>query len=145
MLRSVGRIVWVAIAFMIAVIAGIAALGLIGLERVTAAIHSEPQSTGELGHWADIAYLVIGASQWTTVLSIVPALLAIVVGELARIRTLIYWVAAGGLAAVATPVLNGFATSQSNLVLPPVAMLQILATAGFAAGVVYWALAGRRS
>jgi hypothetical protein len=144
-LKGIGRIVWSAIAFVLAVVAGIAVLGLAGLERLTAAMHEGREAPSELGQWVDLANLVLGLGEWGAALSVVPALLAVVVGELARIRSLVYWVAAGGVAAVAAPVLNGIATSSTETVLPAVALLQLLATAGSAAGVVYWALAGRSS
>lgn len=146
MVRSIGRIVWVVIAFVLAVAAGLAVLGLVGLERMTAAMQGQPQEAGDLGLWLDLANAVWGLGQWGAALSIVPALLAVLIGEIARIRSLVYWVAAGGLAAVAVPVLSGLAASPAaELALPATTLLQILATAGFAAGVVYWALAGRRS
>ncbi|MFO1169992.1 MAG: hypothetical protein U1E49_03395 [Hyphomicrobiaceae bacterium] len=146
MARSIGRVVWVAIAFVFAVLSGLAVFGFVGLERVTAAMQGQPQEAGELGQWVDIANAAWGIGQWGAALSIVPALVAVLIGELAHIRSLVYWVAAGGMAAVAVPVLDGLATSSATeLALPATTLLQLLATAGFAAGVVYWALAGRRS
>ncbi len=146
MARSIGRVVWVAIAFVLAVLSGLAVFGFVGLERVTAAMQGQPQEAGELGQWVDVANAVWGIGQWGAALSIVPALVAVLIGELARLRSLVYWVAAGGLAAIAAPVLNGLATSPAaDLALPATTLMQILATAGFAAGVIYWALAGRRS
>ena len=144
-LKGIGRIIWVAIALILAVVAGIAVLGLVGLERITAAMHGPPATSGELGRWVDMATLLFGLTQWGAALSVVPAILAVVIGEVARIRSLVYWVAAGGMAAVVVPVLNGLADAAHEIVLPEAALLQILATAGFAAGVVYWALAGRSS
>jgi hypothetical protein len=145
-LRGLGRIVWVAVAFVLAVVAGIAVLGLVGLERVTAAMQGSAPNGDELGQWLDLVSAGLGLSEWVAALSAAPALLAVLIGELGHIRSLVYWVAAGGLAAVAVPVLNGLAASASpDLALPASGLLQILATAGFAAGVVYWALAGRRS
>jgi hypothetical protein len=143
-LRGIGRIVWVAVAFVLAVASGLVVLALVGLERITAALNGRPDSPSGLDQWVDLANLVYGLTLWGAALSIVPALLAIVIGELARIRSLVYWVGAGGLAAVAAPVANELATS-ADVILPAVAILQLMATAGFAAGVVYWTLAGRSS
>lgn len=145
MLRSIGRIVWVATAFVLAVLAGIAVLGLVGLERATAVMQGRP-GTGDLGSWLELAGWAFGLTEWAAALSVVPALLAVLIGEIGHIRSLVYWVVAGGLAAVAVPILNGMALSaSSDFALPANSLMQILATAGFAAGVVYWALAGRRS
>jgi hypothetical protein len=145
MVRSIGRIIWVAIALALAAIAGVVVLGLVGLERVTAAMHEAPEASSEFMQWMDMAGLLFGLSQWGMTLSVVPAILVVVVGELAHIRSLVYWVAAGGGAVVAAPVLNGLAASAPEMAVPGTALLPILATAGFAAGVVYWVLAGRSS
>ena len=145
MVRSLGRIIWVVIALALAGIAGVVVLGLVGLERVTAAMHEAPEASSEIMHWMDMAGLLFGLSQWGMALSVVPAILVVVVGEFGRIRSLVYWVAAGGGAAAAAPVLNGLADAAPEMAIPGTALLPILATAGFAAGVVYWALAGRSS
>ena len=73
----------------------------------------------------------------------VPALLAVIVGEVARIRSALYWVPAGGLAIAAAPFLLRLSSPATTGALPSTALLQLLATAGFAAGLVYWLLAGR--
>ena len=145
MIRSLGRIIWVVIAFVLAVLAGIVVLGFVGLERLTAATAGQTEASGTLGHWLNLAEVAMGLTQWGAALSILPAILAVVIGELGRIRTLVYWVAAGGLAAVAVPIMEGLAASSPEVALPATQLLQILATAGFAAGIAYWALAGRSS
>lgn len=144
MIRSLGRIIWVVIAFVLAVIAGIVVLGFVGLERLTAATTGGTEVASTLEQWLSLADGFVGLTQWGAALSIVPAILTVVVGELGRIRSLVYWVAAGGVAAVAVPLVQGMADT-SEVLLPAAQLLQILATAGFAAGVVYWALAGRTS
>lgn len=145
MIRSLGRIIWVVIAFVLAVIAGVVVLGFVGLERLTAATAGEAETASTLGQLLNLAEVAMGLTQWGAALSIVPAILAVVVGELARIRSLVYWVATGGIAAVAVPVIQGLAAASPEVALPATQLLQILATAGFAAGVAYWALAGRSS
>lgn len=145
MIRSLGRIIWVVIAFVLAVVAGIVALGFVGLERLTAATAGQAETASTLDQWLNMAEVALGLTQWGAALSIVPAILAVVIGELARIRSLVYWVAAGGVAAVAVPILQGLAAGSPEVALPATELLQILATAGFAAGVAYWALAGRSS
>ncbi|MEZ5922791.1 MAG: hypothetical protein R3D57_00230 [Hyphomicrobiaceae bacterium] len=144
MVRSIGRVIWVALALVIAVLAGAVVLGFVGLERFTAAMHdAEPSSP--LNQWMDLADVLLRVTEWGAALSILPAVVAVVIGELARIRSLVYWVAAGGVAAVAMPILHGLAAPDPSLAVPATALMQILATAGFAAGIVYWALAGRSS
>ncbi|MEZ5775242.1 MAG: hypothetical protein R3D33_11220 [Hyphomicrobiaceae bacterium] len=141
MLSTIGRMIWVAIAFLVA--AGVAAFVVVtlGAERLAEEVHR--QSTGgDIDLWLGYADQVMGIFDIVTALSLVPGLVAVVVGEVARLRSLLYWTVAGGVALVAVPVIGRLA-SEGNAVLPPTTLLQVLATAGFAAGFVYWALAGR--
>jgi hypothetical protein len=80
----------------------------------------------------------------TSALALLPALAIVLIGELARIRSVLYYVVGGGVALALLPLLAG-------LGMPPAAerpasvVWQVLATAGFAGGFVYWLLAGRRA
>jgi hypothetical protein len=123
----------------------VAVPGLVRLARVTAGMTASPETASEPGCSVAGAERRPGLPPWGAALSVVPAILAVVVGELARIRSLAYWVPAGGVAAVAVPVLNGLAAGSQEMAVPGTVVLQTLATAGFAAGVAYWALAGRSS
>ena len=77
-------------------------------------------------------------------LSILPALLVIFVGEIARIRSAVFYVAGGGAALAAVPLLARVQQS-GTLVLPEHAVWQVFATAGFVGGFVYWLIAGRNA
>jgi hypothetical protein len=77
------------------------------------------------------------------VLTLAPAVIAILVGELARIRSLLYYVLAGGAAAAAMPLIAALPETDGATYNAP--YFTIMATAGFAAGLVYWLLAGRRA
>jgi hypothetical protein len=140
MLRTIGRMIWVAISFVIATAAALLVLVTLGMERVTQA--SAGASDGGLDVWLGYFDQIQGAWAILSMVSIVPAVLAVIVGEVARIRTAAYWVPAGGAALAAVPFLARF-SDGAGLALPPAALLQVLATAGFAAGLAYWALAGR--
>lgn len=143
MLRTIGRMIWVAISFLIAGLAAIAVLVTLGMERVTQA--TADASGGELGDldiWLGYIDQIQGAYALLSMLSIVPAVLVVTVGEVARIRSAVYWVPAGGAALAAVPFLMRLSEGAATA-LPPAALLQVLATAGFAAGLVYWLLAGR--
>ncbi|MCK9911764.1 hypothetical protein MXD81_21595, partial [Microbacteriaceae bacterium K1510] len=70
-------------------------------------------------------------------ITVIPALLMVIVGEIARIRSIIYYVAGGGLALAAIPLLARY--GQDGSVSAPEAIVwQVFATAGFAGGFVYW-------
>ena len=75
-------------------------------------------------------------------LTLVPAVLLVVVGEVARIRSAIYWVLGGGASLACVPFLTSLLAGEA-VALPTQTLLQILATSGFAGGLAYWALAGR--
>jgi hypothetical protein len=66
------------------------------------------------------------------------------VGEIARIRSALYYVIGGGIALAVVPLLTRVNQPMTVLELSPV-VWQVLATAGFAGGFVYWLLAGRNA
>jgi len=84
------------------------------------------------------AVLFIGAV--TPALTALPALAAIVLGEVLHIRSFLYYVVAGGLALAAIPLLVGGGEGGA---LPAADYMTIFASAGFAGGAVYWLIAGR--
>ena len=67
-----------------------------------------------------------------------------IVGEVARIRGALYYVVGGGIALAVVPCLTRIGKPVGVLELSPV-VWQVLATAGFAGGFVYWLLAGRNA
>jgi hypothetical protein len=111
------------------------------LERITGALQG--QRSGD-------DFLIVAYNLWgqglllATGLTLIPALFVVIVGEIARIRTLIYYVVGGGLALAAMPVLARMSES-GNVVIPETTVLQFFATAGFAGGFVYWLIAGRNA
>ncbi len=139
--RTVGRLILVPIAFLLAAIASVAVALSLGLERLTHAMAGSPDGPERIEAYLDIVVSGIGLMAGV---SIVPALAVVVVGEVAGIRSWLYYVIGGGLALASIPFLAGL-TQGTDGTLPPAALWQVLATAGFAGGLVYWALAGRRA
>lgn len=135
------RIIVVPVAFVISALFAGVVLVTLGMERITHAFHGElidePQSVMAMFD------LVIEGALLASGLTIVPAFLIILIGEVARIRSSLYYIIGGGVALVAVPVLAHF--GSAGLVLPGPTVWQVLATAGFAGGFVYWLLAGRRA
>ena len=77
--------------------------------------------------------------------TLLPALLLVIVGEVARIRSAFYYVVGGGVALAVVPLLTRIGQPDARVLeLSPV-VWQVLATAGFAGGFVYWLLAGRNA
>jgi hypothetical protein len=139
-MRVLGRMVWVPLAFVLAAMLAAFVLITLGYERLTHAFAGKGQSADGLFELFDLfrqgAALASG-------LTLVPALALVIIGEVARIRSAIYYVIGGGLALAAVPVLaKGVA---GTMAMPPAAVWQVFATAGFAGGWAYWMLAGRNS
>lgn len=143
MWRIVGRLVLVPLAFTVAALIAAFVLFTLGAERLVQELHLE--RVGEEGGITDLYVLwrqvaLIGSI--ASALTIVPGILVVIVGEVARIRSSIFYVLGGGAALGAIPLLTQIA-GTGNVTLPSTTILQIFATAGFASGLVYWLIAGR--
>lgn len=139
--KTVGRIIVVAFAFLLAALAAIFVLVTLGLERITGELH---RLSGD-GDFVSASFSLMDQGLALLAgLSIIPALLVIFVGEVARIRSLVYYVAGGGAALAAVPLLARVQQS-GDFVFPEQTIWQVFATAGFAGGFVYWLIAGRNA
>ena len=84
-------------------------------------------------------------------LTIVPALVAVIIGEALHIRSWMYYVLAGGAALLAVPLLARVpgdlvaAPADLMVALPTGQYMTIFAAAGFVGGFIYWLLAGRNA
>jgi hypothetical protein len=138
---TVGRLFIIPIALLIAAAASGFVLVTLGLERITGALHGR-----ESGNEVVIAMfdLTQQGLLLATGLTLIPAFVVVIVGEIARIRSAIYYVAGGGLALAAMPMLARMSES-GNVVVPETIVWQVFATAGFAGGFVYWLIAGRNA
>ena len=139
--RTIGRIIVAVFAFFLATMAAGFVLFTLGLERVTGELH-RLGSDGDTVT-ASLSMLDQGLALVASV-SIIPALLVIFVGEIVRIRSVIYYVAGGGAALAAVPLLARVQQSGA-FAMPEHTVWQVSATAGFAAGLVYWLIAGRNA
>ncbi len=148
MLRGIGRLLLVFLAFAIAAGVALFVLFTLGSERLVQSGALERIGEGGLdGALGTMLNLVIQAHFLVSIasaLTLVPAVLLVIVGEVAGIRSSLYYVLGGGAAMAAAPVLSGL-LDAADRALPSATLLQIFATAGFAAGLVYWLLAGRRA
>ena len=145
MLRLLGRLLLVGFACLSAAGATAFVLFTLGLERLTRAAHGA--SADEAMEWTfDFA--------WTSLplldrllsvpgMVVLAALALVAVGEIARIRSVLYYVAGGGLVLASAALLVRGSGDGASLLTG--AAWQVLATAGFAGGLVYWVLAGRRA
>jgi len=139
--RTVGRIFVVAFAFLLATLAAIFVVLTLGLERVTGELHRLAPD----GDFVSTSFSLMDQGLALLAgLSIIPALLVIFVGEIVRIRSLVYYVAGGGAALAAVPLLARMQQSGA-FAMPEQTVWQGFATAGFAGGFVYWLIAGRNA
>jgi hypothetical protein len=139
--RTIGRIIVVAFAFFLATMAAGFVLFTLGLERVTGELHRLGPDGDTVT--ASLSMLDQGLALVASV-SIIPALLVIFVGEIVRIRSVIYYVAGGGAALAAVPLLARVQQSGA-FAMPEHTVWQVFATAGFAGGLLYWLIAGRNA
>ncbi len=138
---TVGRLIVIPIALLIAASVSGFVLFTLGLERITLALQGNRSGDDVIVAMFDLTQQGLLLA---TGLTLIPALLVVIVGEIARIRSAIYYVAGGGLALAAMPMLARM-TESGNVVIPETTVWQVFATAGFAGGFVYWLIAGRNA
>lgn len=138
-LRTIGRIIWVPISFLIAAALAMLVLVTLGLETITHAVHNLDEADTISAAYDVIWQGTIIASGAT----ILPALLVVIAGEVARIRSWIYYMIGGGVALAIIPLLAKIDPGTMTYALP--ALWHVFATAGFAGGLAYWLLAGRNA
>jgi hypothetical protein len=137
-MRTLGRIIWVPLAFLLAMLVAGLVLVTLGQERIVQGVSGRGPSESTIDAAFQLLSLARVLFSWTT---LVPALLLIIVGEVARIRQSAFYVVGGGVAMAAVPLLARL--DPAAVLSTPHAVWQVFATAGFAGGFVYWLLAGR--
>lgn len=138
MFSALGRIVAVTLSFLVAsIFAGFIAFRL-GLERMTHALHTDDDAAVTVVTWI---WQGLSLSFATTLLL---ALGVVVTGEVARIRSGLFYIVGGGAAVAAAPLLIEV-QRQGGAANLPAFIWQVFATAGFAGGALYWMLAGRKA
>jgi hypothetical protein len=139
-MRTVGRILLIPFAMLAAALATATVIIVLGQEKIVQAMAGRATDEAVINAALNIFSLVIGLASVQTLL---PPLLLVIVGEVARIRSALYYVVGGGISIAIIPLLASLSTPVAIASgLNPV-VWQVLATAGFAGGFVYWLLAGR--
>jgi hypothetical protein len=136
-----GRVLWLPVAFVLSAVVTLFVIVSLGQERIVQA--ATGRGPDEVTMAAGFDLIRLGYAL-LTVQTLVPALLLVIVGEVARIRGSLYYVVGGGVALAVLPLLTRLDQPARVLELSP-AVWQVLATAGFAGGFVYWLLAGRNA
>lgn len=146
MLRVLGRVLVVAFGCLLAAVASLFVVVTLGLEKLTRAAHG---AGGDDAVDTALALARIGGALLDALVAlpslvVLPALALVVVGEIARIRSPLFYIAGGGLALASAVLLPRF-TAPADVATTATAAWQVLATAGFGGGLVYWLVAGRRA
>jgi H+/Cl- antiporter ClcA len=136
-----GRIIVIAFALIVAsMIAGIAlAVGIVAPEWPW--FDSDPVERVKFFMVSFFATSFIGATAF------VPAVLLVVVAEVMRLRSLLYYAAAGAVVGLASYFGSNVELRLENTtdVAPAFHPLQLAAAAGIVGGLAYWLLAGRNA
>jgi hypothetical protein len=140
-MRALGRLLWLPFAFLLAALVSVYVIVSLGQERIVQAVSGRRPEEVAINAGFDLVQL---ASALASVHTLVPALLLVIVGEVARIRSALYYVVGGGAALAVAPLTARLGQPLTVMDLAP-AVWQVLATAGFAGGFVYWLLAGRNA
>jgi hypothetical protein len=139
---TVWRMIVVPFSFLIAALFTAFVLVTLGMERVTQAVHGK--NLDETDSFFAIIDLVGQGVVLASGVTLLPAIAIVLIGEISRIRSAVYYILGGGAALVSVPLLARFGQS-GDLVLPNPVVWQVFATAGFAGGFIYWLMAGRRA
>jgi len=139
--RALGRILLLPIAFVLASLASLFVILTLGHERIIHGIAARRPDEATIDAMFDL--LRLGLS-FASAQSLLPALLVVIGGEVARIRSVLYYVIGGGAALVVVPLLSRLSQPIGALDVSTAAF-QVLAVGGFAGGFVYWLLAGRNA
>ena len=140
-MRALGRILLLPIAFVLASLASLFVILTLGHERIIQGIAARRPDEATIDAMFDL--LRLGLS-FASAQSLLPALLVVIGGEVARIRSVVYYVVGGGVALAAVPLLSRLAQPIGSLDVSTAAF-QVLAVGGFAGGFVYWLIAGRNA
>jgi hypothetical protein len=145
-LPTIRRILAVAGGFLLGVIAAAITLFTIGAhwaagEATAYAPSNADEISQTLNEWLGVMAFFLTVAPLMTLL---PALAVIAAGEIARVRSVLYYILGGGIAAAIMPLLMAppeFAASPTY----SAQYFAIIATAGFAGGFVYWLISGRNA
>jgi hypothetical protein len=138
-LRTLGRLILVPVAFCLAAATAAVVAVTLGLEKITVAMSGKEGGAETVqAYWE----LVMQGGAFIAGLTMLPALAVVIVGEVARIRSWLFYMIGGGLSLGLLPLVAK-AGAPYLMTMPPTALWQVLATAGFAGGLVYWLVAGR--
>ena len=141
-LKTLFRWLRVVIAFAVSSAVALTILFGLGIFWLGDEIRAGAQGDEFIWHMAEVLAAFFFTAAVAPALTGAPALIAIIAGEVMRIRSALYYTLTGGAALAVIPLL---ARSAENAPAPFSAYMSLFAAAGFIGGFTYWALAGARA
>ena len=143
-LRTIFRMAWVVTALVVAALVALTVLLALGAVWVGDELRAAAPHDPMLQQGAPVFGIVVFAGTVTRALTALPALVAVVAGEVLRLRSWMYYVLAGGAALAVVPLLAApEGADLTEIAASP--YMTIFAASGFAGGFIYWLLAGARA
>ena len=142
--RAIFRALWVVTAFLAAAAVALLVLFALGAVWVGDELRAAAPNDPLLRSGAAIFGLVLFAGTIGPALTALPGIVAVVAGEVMKVRSWVYYVLAGGASLAAIPILGAPPSADLGAIIGSHAMT-VFAAAGFAGGFVYWLLAGARA
>ncbi len=139
--RLLGRLIMVPLGFILASVLSMFVLFSLGAEKLTHTIYRRDVVVDD---WAKMVSLAQDTVLLFSTFTIVPAIALVIVGEVARIRSSLYYILGGGIVLAAWPLMSRFGKIAGD----PTQLADlwtVFATAGFAGGFLYWLVAGRNA
>ena len=145
--RVFGRALAVLFAFLLAVLAGVITLFTLGMSwAAEEAVRYAEEPQDEISHMIHEGFGMLAFFVTVSpVLTLLPVIAVAIAGELARIRSAFYYITAGGVATAIMPLVASYRVEAQSQATYNAEYFAILATAGFAGGLVYWLVAGRNA
>ncbi len=130
-----------ALAFVVAALVAVVVLFTLGSIWAGEALHEVAEGDPLLEDFSGVLGIFVFTTTVAPALSALPGFLAVVIGEVLRLRSWLYYVPAGGASLAVIPIL----VSPEARAVPAADYMTVFASAGFPAGFVYWLLAGRKA
>jgi hypothetical protein len=141
-IKTFFRWLWVVIAFGIAALIALTILFGMGIYWLGDEIRAGAEGDHFLWATAEVFAALFFTAAVAPALTALPGLFAVIIGEVMRVRSSIYYMLAGGAALAVIPIL---ARTAENVSMPFSSYMSLFAASGFVGGFAYWALAGARA
>jgi len=129
-------------AFLMSALLASAIVISLSLEQLTRTLHTAGDDSEIV---VVMFHLLSKTATLLPALTLIPALAVVIIGEVARIRSSLYYIVGGGAALASIPLLAQLGPLSEAAPALDQALWHVFATAGFAGGALYWLIAGRNA